>query len=350
MPQAPVFGRIPTYDELDAINTNLQGYWRFQGDATDEDATGSDLSVTSGETFAHASLAEGIEGAWIGGNTERRAYDRTTIDASLQIDGDLTIACLFTLVRAQNPDADHGIVLCECATNSESGTSVFADPGFGVGLRYSLCIVDESYVGVSFSNGAGDGDIYDFSFEARVPVGVPTHIALRRSGTTVEVYLNGQLVATDTLATGTGNGNGTTLTVGRSLDTARNFAGAIAGLAIWDAALTAAEIKEVYQEYLVKGTRSDLAGGTDIDFKGDATEYHDTLTANRTLTFSNPVQGEVIMLQLTQDMGGGNTLTLPGTATIVSGTFSTTGSAVNHVAIMCIDESTPKYIVAIAQE
>lgn len=349
MPQPPVFGRIPSYSELDAINTNLVAYYRFQGDATDEDPTASDLSVTATETFAHAPICAGVEGAWIGGNAERRAFDRSSIDASLQIDGDLTIGCLFTLLRAQDPATDQGIVLCEVSTNAENGTSVFSDAGFGVGLRFSLCIVDESYVGASFSDGAGDGDIFDFSFEARVPVGVPTHIVLRRSGTTAEVYLNGQLVATDTVAA-SGNGTGTTINVGRSLDTSRNFAGAIAGLAIWDAALTAAEIKEVYQEYLAKGTRSDLSGGTEIDFKGDATEYFDTLTANRTLTFSNPVQGEVIMLQLTQDATGGRTLTLPGTATIISGTFSTTANAVNHLALMCIDEATPKYIVTVAQE
>jgi hypothetical protein len=172
----------------------------------------------------------------------------------------------------------------------------------------------------------------------------------RRSGTTSEIYLNGVQVVTATTTAATGNGTGTTAVVGRSLGTPRLNAGAISSLAFFNAALTGAQIARVFKAHLVKGVRADLAGGTDIDFEGATTEYFDTLTANRTLTFSNPVQGEVIFIQLTQDGTGGRTLTIPGTAKLISGTFNTAANAVNHVGIMCIDEVTPKYIVTYADE
>lgn len=348
MPQIPVIGRSPTYAELDGINTNLEGYWRFNGNANDEDGTASNLTITSGETFTHGFLCPGLNGAWIGGLTERRAFDRTSIDASLQINGDFTISCLFTPQRGQDIAANEGIVLCEVSGATESSTSLFN--ATSAGTRFTLCVVDEGWVGIILSNGSGARETFEFAQVARVVDGEPNHIVWRRSGTTSEIYINGVQVASATTTTGTGNGTGTTLIVGRSLGTARLNAGAISSLAIWSAALTSAEILSVFKKHLVMGTRADLAGGTDIDFEAGTTEYFDTLTANRTLTFSKPVQGQVIFIQLTQDGTGGRTLTLPGSAKVVNGTFNTTANAVNHVGIYCIDAAAPKYIVTYSDE
>jgi len=348
MPQIPVIGRSPTYSELSAINANLQGYWRFNGNANDEDATASHLSITSGETFADGFLTPGLNGAWIGGLTERRAFDRTSIDASLQINGDFTITVAFNPLRGADIGANDGIVLCEVAGNTESATANFA--GSGAGLRFQLALQDEGWVAIGLSNGSGAAETFNFAQEARVLDGQPNHIVWRRSGTTSEIYLNGVLVASATTTTGTGNGTGTTLVVGRSMGTARLNGGVISSLGIWSAALSAADIAKLYRRHLVMGVRGDLVGGTDIDFQGNFTELFDTLTANRTLTFSNPVQGEVIFLQLTQDGTGGRTLTLPASAKVISGTFSTTANDVNHVGIYCVDEAAPKYLVTYRQE
>lgn len=345
MPRPAVIGRVPELAELNAVASNVVAYWKFNGDATDEDATGTDLTVTAMETFSNMALCAGVIGGVIGGNQERRAFEATMVDSSLEIDGDITISFLITFMRANNPGNTDSLVVVELANNDEDSTGA---PGGGT--RYAVGIEDESWVHAFFSDGSSGVDEVDFDQEARVQVGAVTHVTIRRSGTTLECYLNGALAGSGTLTASTGNGTGTDIVVGRHIGTGRNQFAAVSSIVIRNAALTAAEIAEQYKLHLLEGTLEDLSGGTDIDFEGDATEYFDTLTGNRTLTFSNPVQGEVIMLELTQDMSGGHTLTLPMTATIVSGTFSTTGGDVNHVAIMCIDADTPKYIVAIAQE
>jgi len=348
MPQDAVFGRNPSLAEISAVHSNVVAYWRFAGNANDEDPTASHLTVTSGETFSDAWVAPGVAGGWIGGNAERRAYDRASIDASLQINGDFTISCLFTLARDRDPGTADGIVLLSVSNDTESSTTSFT--GAGSGLRYLFGIVDEGYLAASLSNAAGGAETFLFSNEARVVQGVPNHLVLRRSGTTLEVYINGVLVGSATATVSVGNGTGTTIVVGRSMGTVRNFSGAIASLGLWNAALGATEIAKLNKLHLTQGSRGDLAGGTDIDFQGNDTERFDTLTANRTLTFSNPVQGEVIFLQLVQDATGGRTLTLPSSAKVIAGTFSTTANAVNHVGIYCVDASAPKYLVTYRQE
>ncbi len=90
--------------------------------------------------------------------------------------------------------------------------------------------------------------------------------------------------------------------------------------------------------------------GTDVDFYVAERYYARTLTANLTLTFSNPVLGRCVLLELEQDGTGTRTLTLPAEANVIDGTFDTTASAVNHVKIECIDADTPKYLVWIWQE
>jgi hypothetical protein len=348
MPRLPLLGRVPALAELTAINSNVVAYWRFSGNANDDDPTASHLNITSGETFSDVWLAPGINGAWIGGEVERRAFDRTSIDASLQLNGNFTISCICTFNRELDSGANDGLVLLSVSNDAESSTTAFN--GAGSGLRFLLGIVDEGWIGATLSNGAGAAETFNFNHEARLQEGVPAHVVLRRSGTTVEVYVNGTLVGSATATAATGNGTGTTVVVGRSLGTTRSHQGAIAALGLWSTALSAANIAALYKRHLVQGVRGDLAGGMDIDFEGPYTELFDTLTANRTLTFSNPVQGEVIFLQLTQDGTGGRTLTLPASAKVISGTFSTTANAVNHVGIYCVDEAAPKYLVTYRQE
>jgi len=98
--------------------------------------------------------------------------------------------------------------------------------------------------------------------------------------------------------------------------------------------------------------RSTTWATSDIDFQDAERYYARTLTANLTLTLSNPVLGKYVLLELTQDGTGTRTLTLPGSgeSVVVSGTFSTTALDVNHVKIECIDADTPKYLVWIYQE
>jgi hypothetical protein len=71
-----------------------------------------------------------------------------------------------------------------------------------------------------------------------------------------------------------------------------------------------------------------------------------TLTANRTLTVGNPVQGATYSLGVTQDGTGSRTMTWPSSAdwgTTGAPTLTTTASKRDRITVFCTDASTPKF-------
>lgn len=69
-----------------------------------------------------------------------------------------------------------------------------------------------------------------------------------------------------------------------------------------------------------------------------------TLTANTTLTFSNPVLNKVITLLIDGDYA----LLLPTAVKTIDGTFD--GSTENYIQVHCVDATTPVYWAIIKQE
>jgi len=111
-------------------------------------------------------------------------------------------------------------------------------------------------------------------------------------------------------------------------------------------------ISDQVNEYLLDvheyPERSTTWATSDISFEDPTSYYARTLAANLTLTLSDPVLGQERWIEL-DSAAGSYTFTLPGTATLVSGTYDTTGT-VNHIRVKCIDADTPKYLVWIDQE
>lgn len=350
MPQLDILTRIPTLGEMQAVNADVLAFWRFAGDALDETGDSHDLSITAGETFSIAHITEGIAGAAIGGNAERRAFDIITAAAELQVDDDFTMSCVFALQRAQNPANGEGLLILEMANSSEASTTAFTGAGLGGGLRYLFGVEDEGWLVAALSNGAGDAELFEFSQEARVVVGVPNHLVLRRSGTTLEVYINGALAGSATASVSTGNGTGDDVVVGRDMGGSRNFNGAIAGLCFWGTALSAADIGDVYDLHTVTVADSPFASraahsGAPLDF-GNSPEYiTEALSANRTYTLTNPVIGKVVTVEITAssapftiDASGGTVHALR-TDTVTNGTMI--------FKIECADEDGPVYYTSL---
>lgn len=92
------------------------------------------------------------------------------------------------------------------------------------------------------------------------------------------------------------------------------------------------------------GTKSVLTG-VDVDMQGDVFKTK-TLASNTVLTFSSPKVGAFVHLRI--DSAAGESLTLPGTASVLTGSYDDTG-VVNTIMILCVDAVTPVYEVTINQ-
>lgn len=119
-----------------------------------------------------------------------------------------------------------------------------------------------------------------------------------------------------------------------NVSTAKIAAEGVNGSRIAPGAVTPDKVSEA--------ARAALAG-TEIDFAASEILTR-TLTSNTTLSITNPRRGHVVDLEVT----GAYTLTLPGVIKLVAGAYD--GSKVNHLMILCVDSTTPKYIATITQE
>ena len=93
-------------------------------------------------------------------------------------------------------------------------------------------------------------------------------------------------------------------------------------------------------------TERSVLSGVDVDFETDHIKTK-TLSSNTTLTFSNPVLGKTVLLEI--DSAVAETLTLPATATVLDGSYDTSGK-VNTIFILCNDSVTPEYLIIIKQK
>jgi hypothetical protein len=84
---------------------------------------------------------------------------------------------------------------------------------------------------------------------------------------------------------------------------------------------------------------------------GDTLDYSEselltkTLISNKTLVITNPVQGKVVVLELTP---AGFVLNLPAECIVISGKYKTT--TVNYIYFHCVKQSPAKYLVTIGQQ
>lgn len=94
---------------------------------------------------------------------------------------------------------------------------------------------------------------------------------------------------------------------------------------------------------VVESKREAMTGDT-IDYSTKEIVYL-TLSSNETLVITNPVQGKVLVLELTP---AGFTLNLPAECIVISGRYKTT--TVNYIYFHCVSDSPAKYIVTIGQQ
>lgn len=116
-------------------------------------------------------------------------------------------------------------------------------------------------------------------------------------------------------------------------------AGDVGSTSVSTGAVTLTSINGYDPDEFLDVSRAALAG-TDVDFQTDHI-LTKTLSANTTLTFSNPVLGKMIILEI--DSSASETLTLPGTATVLEGEYDS--AETNIIAVLCVDASTPEYLV-----
>lgn len=92
-----------------------------------------------------------------------------------------------------------------------------------------------------------------------------------------------------------------------------------------------------------RAVRSALVG-TAIDFSLNDVVRTKTLTANTTLSLTNPILDKTITLEV----DGNFTLTFPASVNIVNGSYD--GTVQNWVMFYCVDAATPTYLATIMQE
>lgn len=203
-----------------ALSDGLRGYWTFNGTAADSSGNGRNLS-----TFGSASFGSGLFGQALvlpGNNSSyaQQAANDTAFDLG---SGDFTIQLWVKFTSASREQT-----LIEKFTGSSGPGWTLTTPG-GNSLQF--------YAGVT-----------TLTASAALTTGVWHTVVVRRSGTAFTMYYDGSLVASNSSASAISASANPILIGKRNSGDGRDFSlnGTLDEVAVWNRALSAAEIGEVW--------------------------------------------------------------------------------------------------------
>ncbi len=245
------------YPKIDADDTNLIAWYKFDGNFDDSSGNEYDLVVGGGTpTFSSTDFVIGQSANFLDGNN----WVRTLTGASTpySFDGGNWSMAMWVKINASSTANDY-VIWCTPNTNYVYGGLVYA---------YSSRFWDFSL----FRNGAYESpEIYNHVFTGNFPqdVGNWVHIVVQqRTDGRIEIWRNGNLEATGTDTTITNNlFNQTSLDFGYFARGTRDAFALMDDFRWYDKALTEAEIQELYNV--------------------NQTPY--------TLTFDNPTEGDILV-------------------------------------------------------
>ncbi len=227
MPGAEEDELLLTYDawnrlmRVDPDDTDLEGHWKLDGDATDETANGNDGTLQGDAAYAHGREGRGVE---LDGDGD---YVNVGDDDDLDITGDLTLAAW---VRVDgSDDLTRGII------GKNIGTS---DCAYFLGVNEST---GEVQFWVS-PNADGSGLA---AVTADAPRGVWVHLtAVYDTSASLTLYVNGVQAGQNTTSIPASiNNSAADLTIGRGFDgSSTDLEGAIDDVRIYSRALSAEEV------------------------------------------------------------------------------------------------------------
>jgi hypothetical protein len=211
----------------------IQGFWRFEDNFTDLSTNGYTLTETSG-TIPFVTGKIGKAADFEEGDTEYLTIANASC-ANLRITGNLTISAW---IKAESFPDDYCTIVAKYSLNSKRAYMLtLYDTGTGTDkIRFNV-----SNNGTDFNYIVGG---------TTLSAGSWYHVCGVYDGTNIYVYLNGSSDAIPVShATGINNAD-TPFNVGCRLDGAdaveRYFDGLIDEVIIWNTALTANEVKDVY--------------------------------------------------------------------------------------------------------
>jgi len=142
-------------------------------------------------------------------------------------------------------------------TNEET-VIMWVKPSAGYGELYPRLIAHDDYVRLYVYIDSATGRLHIHFYTSGGIAGVTsslslgidtwTHVAFLYDGDYMKLYLNGVLYATSAKVSGTINSAGTNLAIGNNLGKTRSFKGVIDEVRVYNRALSAAEIQEVFEK------------------------------------------------------------------------------------------------------
>lgn len=193
----------------------------LDGRLDDVSGNGYDLSVVSG-TARYQDIVPGLYGAWFDTTT---ILGVSTFESALAITGDMTIEMLVRTYTSQSHEfIYHGITGSETAANN---------------FLYWLGCTSPNYL--SYKSEHGTGTNADFNATAGLIPRVTNHLAMRREGGVITLFLNGEVIATSGVLTDPTGGTSGRLRIGGG-SAGTYFWGVAASIVIFDRALTDAEV------------------------------------------------------------------------------------------------------------
>lgn len=247
-----IYSRVLTQDEITRIyglgattrvgvtlqstavtDTSLVGWWKFDGptinwaSSTAEvlDSSGSAVNGDAQGSLGTLSAARGVIGQGLSFNGSNDLIDFGNKTAH-SVTGDVTIGA-WIKPNASSSDT-FGAVIRKGIDTDELYGLLYAPADQRIGFQWY------------------DGSLFPTvsSPIGSVPAGSWTHVVGRRSGTTIEVYINGVLATQSNTGT-TPVGASPVLRIGNAIN--QHFSGEIDDVRIYNRALSSLEIKQLYQ-------------------------------------------------------------------------------------------------------
>jgi len=216
------------------------GIFEFQGSMSDASGNGNNLTVANG-TERYAPIGGGpLQGFEFRDDT---MIETGTSATELQITGDITIACLVKWIRYGPGISQNDAVMLG---HGESGESE------AVNIIYGVRYTGVASGGLEWLHETGSGSNQQYSMVTEVPAYKLFHFVARRDadagGDTIEFFLDGVQAgpAGTGLTTATGGTSGR-FYVGGEVNGSLYSRMVVASLNIYDAALTDAQIADLYR-------------------------------------------------------------------------------------------------------
>jgi len=204
------------------------GLWQLDGSLVDSSGNGFTLTASGTNAPRYTDLMPGLRGG-VTDIVDDLRFERTVNDAALDISGDLTIE---VLISARNvPTATAMEILSMGSTTDTAYRMLFTEH------RTSF-----------IHKAASSQNSVDF-FE-QIPPRQPSHLAFRRSGTDISLFLNGVLIDTLAIAGSAAANAASRFRIGRGDLDANDLDAIVASVKVIASALTDDEIKAEYNRTL----------------------------------------------------------------------------------------------------